>query len=372
MLDDLDISSDTSIVNDNKPTKPITPQLQTQNIHPTLQNQNIHPQLQNQNIYTQPPVYTKQQTLSGGVYNINIQQNNNDIRVKYNNVDSTVIFYNRNNIPLGVFSIIQLIKYTTSNISKNFLRLYDHESAVAVIEKYFMNYDKTSGKIALMNHLESPITGNLEIVLQLYTGIEKFEKNHLKSELEKSGESTEITTAIENKIKHIMYLVLNHALKLIVNISEIIKNDKSKSGIKGDLVKSSISIINKLNHFIKESIDEKVQETKKLEIQIIQLETLLVETNKKMDVFSETINIQSEQIKRILDYINIRNENDIVQKSEIESNASYSESDSFINSTESENKGVNKNFRDEDFGYDENEDANIKGEREQLSLTPRN
>ena len=318
------------------------------------------------------------------VQNINVnvtnQVNGNDILVKYNNQEQKFTIYDKNKNLLGSVSIVQFIKYLVFDISKTFLREYDHEAAVNLIEKYFARRDAGTNKITLLSHLESPIMGNLGKVLELYSGIHTFEMSSMKNEFEKtneSKESKEVLTAIQNRIKDIVYLVLNHALKLIVNIAEVIKNDSSKNDLKSSLTRYSIIIINKINQLIKESIDTKVYGAKNLEIQIIQFDKIKKETDKKMTAFEETIKFQNEKIKRILDYIDVR-ENDVLEKEDINEyvsdTASNASSDTgsdtasvaaSVTGNDSQSRassftGVNENFNDADYGYAESNTDHAK------------
>jgi hypothetical protein len=253
------------------------------------------------------------------VQNINInlstQTNYNEVLVKYDTTDNKFIIYDKNRILLGSLSIIQFIKYITFNTSKNFLKLYDHESAVNVIEKYFCKCSKMTNKVTLLGHLESPIMGSLEMVLKLYSGVNTFASSSLKNELEKMGEEKEVATTIQNKIKEVVYLILNHALKLIVNIFDAIQNDPTKNEIKSMLIKYSIFIVNKINHYIKESTDIKVYGCKNLEVQIVQLEKIKSDTNKKLSTLEEIIKTQNEKINKILDYMDINNFDAILERS---------------------------------------------------------
>ena len=239
--------------------------------------------------------------------NINIANHNIDygLLVNFNSQEYKFTIYDKNKQLLGSVNATDIIKYITVSIAPNFLRAYDYSSSINTIEKFFLKKD-TQDQPILLNHFESPIMGNIEMVLNLYGILNHFKVTKLNEEQGKSKESSETFIEIKNKINDMIYLVLNHALKLIVNIADVVKNDTSKTKLRSELVIYGIYITNKINIYIKESINIKVYECKNLGKKIKEFEKYKTETEKKLNTFEETLKTQNEQITKILDYINIK------------------------------------------------------------------
>ncbi|ATZ80410.1 hypothetical protein BMW23_0355 [Bodo saltans virus] len=227
-----------------------------------------------------------------------------DMMLKYDSVDGKFLLYDRYKTFVGYVTVLQLIKYITNDISKSFLKLCDFESSIAVINKFFLVHD--SNKIILISHLNSPIMGNLDIVFKLYSGVNNFIVNNLQQELSKFETDDTIKNNIKKKIDEFVYLLLNHSLKLLVLLSEISKQNNSNNSIKESLLKNSIVVMNKLNFIIKSEIDNKILQSQSFNQQLKDLESIKLETNKKLDTLETTIKSQEEKINKILDFIQIR------------------------------------------------------------------
>jgi hypothetical protein len=262
---------------------------------------------------------------------------NNTTLVKFDSKENQFIFFNESKILLGSFTIHQLLKYVIGDISKKFLKTTEYTSATDIIEKYICTVTNT--QIKLLNHLESPFMGNIDMLIKLQNALNSFD---LKIELEKEDDIN-IQNTIKEKLNYFVYLFLNHTLKLIVNISDMIKNDDSKKTLKDSLLKYTIYIINKINHYIKDSIDAKTIEYNQMEQQLEKIK----QENSKMNTIHNIIDTQNNQITRILAFIHNN------------SGVTYNEQ-SFLPeqqngsiSNNSQMNAINASFKDSDYAYTE-------------------
>ena len=120
--------------------------------------------------------------------------------------------------------------------------------------------------------------GNIELIMKLYNSISN--KEH-------------------DIIKQFSYLLLNHSLKLINSISNIIKHDANKQGLKTMLIKYTMIINHKLNNFIKQEIENKSNDFKSLQNDLIRMGKIKIELYKKIDDINNTIKSQNELINNI-------------------------------------------------------------------------
>jgi len=227
---------------------------------------------------------------------------NKDINVKYSYEDRKFVFYNGDQL-LGNMSIDQIIKYSVSKIDNSFLKLVDHEPSVHVIEKFLYKLNDNN-EIILTSYLDSPVTGNLEMMMKIYNEINNFENKILQNEIKKI-ESKEIRENISEQINELIYLILNHIMMLIVNISDAIKGDETKTELKSTLMKYSIFINNKINYIIKDTISHYIDDYKLLEVELDQMRKIKSSTNEKIKNIEKEIKNQNNQINKIVEYINI-------------------------------------------------------------------
>jgi hypothetical protein len=279
--------------------------------------------------------------------------NNENIIIKFSQKDQNFIIYEKDKL-LGVFGIAHIIKYITSKISKDFLKTIEYESSIEIIEKLFCKFD-SDNNIVLIGYLDSPLMGNIEIMMKIYSEINKFDQTILQNYIEKL-ESQTIKNNIIKAIHNLEYLILNHSLKLIVNISDAIKNDYSKNELKLTLIKYSIFIINKINFIICDNISETKTDILVLGAELEQMKKIKFNVEDKIKKMETVINEQNLQIKKIIDYINIDIDTDIDTDIDIEDIANFNkDNDDF------DKELINGGFNDSDYSYTEesNKKTNI-------------
>jgi hypothetical protein len=292
--------------------------------------------------------------------NLNNPNNEQNIIIKFSQKDGKFVIYDKDKL-MGIFSVLQIIKYITSKITQNFLLNINYESSVEIIEKYFCKYhneeneenkeNKETCRLILIGYLESPIMGNIEIIMKIYSEINKLDKDILQKEIIKLDEPEK--TKIIKAIKNLEYMILNHSLKLIVNISEAIKNDKSKDELKSTLTKYSIFIINKINFIICDNMNDIKTEIIILNAELEQMKNTKINTDSKIKKMEHLIQEQNKEINKIVEYIEIDDIDEIM------------DSDLYINKEETEDKEeTEKNksleeFNDSDYSYTEESNKKV-------------
>lgn len=200
---------------------------------------------------------------------------------------------------LGSFDTRELIKYL-SNVH-DFLPSIDITFPKPVIENYVCKV--VNNTITLLNHLESPLMGNIELVMKLYKSISDFQKLHLKDELQKITDINKRNHCIE-MIDQFNFALLNYALRLISYINGLIKDDHSKTELKTMLIKYAIAINYKITNSIKHKIELSVNEFKILKDDISRLDKLKTEINNNMKNIDTVIQNQNKLITDITNKLN--------------------------------------------------------------------
>lgn len=267
------------------------------------------------------------------------------LSIKFMQKEQKFIVYKEENL-LGIFTILGIIKYITSGVSKKFLDKIEYEQNVEFIEKFFCKIND-NGEIILSGYLESPIMGNIEVVMKIYTELIKIEDNLIQHEINKLEDINERKN-VSNKIKDLFYLILNHSLRLIINISDVIKNEKEKESLKYSLMKYSIFITNKINDLLYEKMNDCKNEYNLLKLEFEQMKNIKKYTEKKLISFEKKISIQESNINKIIDYIDIDDMDDIM-----------SVIDTDQNENSSDNLENNYVFNDSDNEYSENNGKHV-------------
>lgn len=251
------------------------------------------------------------------------------IIVDFNNDDYKFIIYDRNKSLIGSFSSLNLIKYATSKITPLFLSYTDNTICAPIIETYVCKVveDDESIKINLLNQLQSPFMGSLDMVIKLYQGIHEFEKKSLDVELSKITDS-KIEKKLSAMIKQLTYLLLNYSLKLIATISDSIKEDDTKSELKESLVKYSVAIVYRLNNLMKHEIEDRMKDYSSLQNDLLRMAAVKIEMYKKINELNSSVLSQNKQISDIVSKLdNLSKIQPIHYGGSIKSSSSKSSSD---------------------------------------------
>jgi hypothetical protein len=260
---------------------------------------NEHPQTESSShsLHKSVPVQQKQNDIY--VQNVNINNDNNKaIIIQYDKNEHKIILHDMNKRLLGYFTGKQLIKYITQHISSTFLNNIEMGTSSYVISSFVLNITPEN-EILIVNHVNSPLTGNIDIMMKIYTMIELFKQN-INQELTQ----IENSFTILNLIEQLEIIILKHSLKLISTISEIIKLDHSKQDLKIMLIKYSVMITNKLNGFLNEKLTKKINEHITLKTELQNIEKTHVKLEERINVIEEVILKQNSYITKIFSIFN--------------------------------------------------------------------
>lgn len=199
------------------------------------------------------------------------------------------------------FKCIELIKYITMSICDDFLNNVHCNSQV--IEKYICKIENDSSgniKIILLTpnpNIESCFMGNIDMIMKLFKGIHEFETTRLDKELSSF-------TPIQKKkiigiIKQLIYLILNHSLKLILTLSNSINTHVKDNSNRELLLKYSVAIVYKLTGFMKDQIESKIVEYDELQNDLVRVGKIKLEMYKKINELNNSVNLQNKQINEI-------------------------------------------------------------------------
>jgi len=196
--------------------------------------------------------------------------NNDEIYFKFDQEEFKFYFYNKNKNLLGSFTVTKLIKYITDSCVND-----------DIIEMFLCKREIATKNITIINHLESPFTGNIDIMLKLYHGLLNNDDNNCD-------------------LKNFIILLSNHMLKIISCISDVIKNDLTKNDLKRSLLNHSIFITNKINNMMHKLIDIKFIEYSELQNNINNLEEISELKNKKYSDLKSLVDEQNKKIDKII------------------------------------------------------------------------
>lgn len=233
------------------------------------------------------------------IYNsINVNNDSGSILVKHDQKEASFSFFNRNRTLLGTFRVLHLLKYIISDFP-DFLGVADIGGSVDVIKTYICVVEKQNNttNIRLLNQLESPFMGNIEMLIKLYNGISQYH-SYMDKELQKYIPKDR--NYIEFTIKQFVHQLLNHILKIIANISEAIKDDNDKRSMKDRLLKYTVAIVYKISSMIKDDLDKKTTEYKSLQEDLVRLSSVKVNMYSKLTELQTLVSAQNAKIDNMV------------------------------------------------------------------------
>lgn len=210
--------------------------------------------------------------IQNNVYNIKAKDDSSVI-LRYDRGKGGFMFYTYDRIPLGGFGGKEYIKYVVGHFVDGFLKDVDSLSSKEVIERYLCVVDKSESLgldcIKFKSYQDSPFTGDIEMMFKLYKMIENFEKNRLEEEL------YNVSDDIKDKIREIFvcinYSFLNHILKIIAIISDVIKGSDNKK-LNDKMLRFGTVAMHKLTLILERDIDRKIKMSEKYDRDIKQNE----------------------------------------------------------------------------------------------------
>lgn len=222
--------------------------------------------------------------------------NNAPIIVDFNESSNKITIFDMRKTLLGEITSFGIIKYLSSSIYPTLFESYPSSSMT--IEKYICDVQnvKSEIKINLLSHNQSPLMGNIEMLMKIYKIVHKCEKEQLNLEL--SHIQTEIIKKkIIGIVSQFQYLLLSYILKLIATISDAIKNDKDKRELKDMLLRYSVACAYNMSNFMKTKIEEKIKDIETLQNDMVRMGKVKLEMYKKIEDLTKSVISQNVQIQ---------------------------------------------------------------------------
>jgi len=210
------------------------------------------------------------------------------------------MFSDHNQIFLGSFTGEELVKYIVSKSTPSFLPNINSSHSKEIIEKYIcrvdLNQSNDTAKYHIINHLDSPFTGHVEMLVKLYRQIDEFEQVKLVGEL---GHLPEHDAEKAKKTFYSFILVLlRHILKIISILTDIIKTNKDQS-LSNKLLKYSVSIMHKISNVTKNQISEKLSLIDSLLSEKEKIQNIQQILSDKIEDLEEVLNEQDIKINAL-------------------------------------------------------------------------
>lgn len=229
---------------------------------------------------------------------VNINKNDTNSLMVIHDKDSHKFIIKDNDNVLGHFTVGQIFKFINSDI-EGYLLDVDLGISVELIKRYLLNVENDT--VTLVSHLNSPITGSIELLVKLYKDIQSFEEK-LNIEYENLSENTKNLVKLKNK--NFIYGILIHIIKLFATYTST--NKKLPEETKTMISSYSIGATYKINSMIKEDIDSNLnkiislnndlqnlkQIRENMMIQMIRLSKSIVSQNDKIDLL--IMNLKSQ------------------------------------------------------------------------------
>ncbi len=234
------------------------------------------------------------------VNNFNIVNSQTDkIVVEHNKDKSEFSFYNFNRQLIGSFNVLQLFKYLNNDIDTYLVGTHVGASE-EVINKYIYNALKdVNNTCELISHIESPFTGNVELLIKLYADILKVEQE-LNNEL--LSKPVEIAEKIKEKRSRFIYNLLTRILKLSNTLIDKIDStqDITTKEMKDTLIRYSVGSVYKLSQLIKEDVSIKSLQLDNVNTNIDKLLKIQQSMTEKIDKVKESIDTQNKSIDTLI------------------------------------------------------------------------
>ena len=236
------------------------------------------------------------------------------------------IIKNSNNM-IGFFTVGQVFKYINQDI-ENYLIDIDLTISAEIIQKYLYKIDSNDDSnlgYTLISHLESPITGNIDILVKLYSDIVACES---KIQLEYTHLNDLTKKLVMKRNRKLVYNILSHIIKLFaIQTSTNVQNDTTRDLI----LKYTIGAQYKLSTMIQEDIDANIA----IIDDYNNICLLRKNINLRMEKFNTYITAQSEKIDCLLSQLESINLQTGGRKEKLESNLSANASKSNLSANAS-------------------------------------
>ncbi len=300
----------------------------------------------NQTQPTQPTQPNQIQENPMVVNNFNIiNQSKDTIIVEHNKEKNEFVLKDANKQLIGSFYVLQIFKYINEDID-NYLVGTNIGTAKELINKYIYSKEKDpEQKYDLISYLDSPFTGNIDLIAQLYSDIIKLEDDLNKELLDKK---IEIAEKIKNRNNKFIYNLLTRIIKLSNTLVDQINSNPEQHNktVKDNLIRYSAGSVYKISQMIKDDITIKSLQLKNVKEDLSKLIKIQESMSTKMDGLQQTIDTQTAQINTLIQQLE-RTEQRGGNKSSSSKSSNSSKSSKSSNSSNSSNTSNSASFTTE-------------------------
>jgi len=188
------------------------------------------------------------------------------------------------NTTIGSFTSGQVFKYINPDID-NFLLDVTLGTSIDIITKYLCKLE--DGEIILIPHTESPITGNIDILVKLYKDLYDYEQNKLSLEIDLPEQ-----TRFRNR--EFIYMILLQIIKLFSAYTT--SNLQITQNVKDLIMKYTIGAVYKLSVMVKDDIDYNLSHIKNLTEDMSNLNKVRKNMQSQIDAISNAIQTENTKI----------------------------------------------------------------------------
>jgi hypothetical protein len=237
-----------------------------------------------------PKEQTKEQSKEQPIINVFNQSSDNTMIIDHDQINKKFILKSSGNV-IGYFSAKQILKYLNQDV-EGYLLSEDLNISQPIIEKYLINNG------TLLSHLESPITGNIDILIKIYKDIQETIQQ-IQGELEKLDEKT--IEQIQTKNKKFIYDILSHIVKLFTLYSNTVPQTKVTPELQTSILKYTAGAIYRLISILHEDVDQLHEKINKSKSECDEMVTVKRKVDEKIKTFEESLKIQNEKIDKIIE-----------------------------------------------------------------------
>lgn len=245
--------------------------------------------------------------------------------VSFNQQNETFIIYGSKYYN---FSVKQIIKYLTREISDQFLSYVSLDSSQQAIEAFIGNavVINNSVKVSLLDQDQSPFMGNFEMLITLYKHLNLFKKEQLQLELSRTEISIKTKQNILRAINEFIYHLLYHIIKLITLMRDMVEDN---SDLKERLLDYTIIFTNTLTQLIKDEINQSMDNYKNIQLDLVKLGNAKLEILERISDLEENIKVQKRKLDSLIFNLPNKNEPEIIglsddkEKIEFNDNLNY-------------------------------------------------
>lgn len=224
------------------------------------------------------------------VINVFNQSSDSTMIIDHDQINKKFILKSSGNV-IGYFSAKQILKYLNQDV-EGYLLSEDLNISQPIIEKYLINNG------TLLSHLESPITGNIDILIKIYKDIQETIQQ-IKGELEKLDEKT--IEQIQTKNKKFIYDILSHIVKLFTLYSNTVSQTKITPELQTSILKYTAGAIYRLISILHEDVDQLREKINKSKSECDEMITVKRKVEEKILTFEESLKTQNEKIDKIIE-----------------------------------------------------------------------